>query len=147
MINEISQNLLGAVAAQSKRESGATSQVKSPQTVNVLTESVYKKVDATNAKEPSGPAEPDGSALEGKQLEEMVDDLNGLAQAVQRQLQFSVDGEDGKVYVKVVDAETKDVIREIPSEEIRNMQRHLRDVSNMMFQKGESSSLLFKGEA
>ena len=77
----------------------------------------------------------------------MVDDLNGLAQSVQRQLEFTVDGDNGKVIVMVVDADTKEVIREIPSEEIRNMQKQLREVSEMMFDKGGSTSFLFKGEA
>lgn len=142
MINEISQNkMLGTLTSQPRRESGATSKTGSPQAVDVTGVSVPKGLNATAAREPGL------AAVEGKQLEEMVEDLNGLAQAVQRQLQFSIDGEDGRVYVKVVDAETKDIIREIPSEEIRNMQKHLREVSEMMFHKGESTSLLFKGEA
>ena len=143
MSNEISQNMLGALTSQPRRESGAISKAQSTQAVKVATVSVSngQGPDSAIARESVGPA------VNGRQLEEMVEYLNGLAQAVQRQLEFSIDGEDGKVYVKVLDAETKDVIREIPSEEIRNMQKHLREVSEMMFHKGENTSLLFKGEA
>ena len=76
----------------------------------------------------------------------MVDDLNGHAQLAKRQLQFVIDDEAQQVYFKVVDTETQEVIREIPYEEIRNMQRHLREVSEMLFEKGESVPFLFEGE-
>jgi len=82
-----------------------------------------------------------------KQLEEMVDDLNGLAQSVQRQLQFNIDDDNGKVYVKVVDKATNDVIREIPSEDIRDMQKHLKEASEALFRTTEGTSVLFQGEA
>jgi len=141
MTNEISQNMLGAITSQPKRESGATSKTQSTQAVSIPAAPVNKEANAPSA------GDPDSVVVDSRQLVEMVDDLNGLAQSIQRQLQFSVDDEDGKVYVKVVDAETKNVIREIPSEEIRNMQRHLREVSDMIFQEGESRSLLFRGEA
>ncbi|MCP4288153.1 MAG: flagellar protein FlaG [Gammaproteobacteria bacterium] len=141
MINEISQNMLGTTASQPRRESGAVSRTQDTQAVSVSNAPVSKGQEFAKVREPAAPA------VDEKKLEEMVDDLNGLAQSVQRQLKFSIDAEDGKVYVKVVDAETKDIIREIPSEEVRNMQRHMKEVSEMIFQKGENRSLLFKGEA
>jgi flagellar protein FlaG len=141
MINDISQNILGAITSQSRRETGAASKTQSVQSVNVPTAAVSKGPDAAKAREP------DRSVMDEKQLEEMVDDLNGLAQAVQRQLEFSVDGDNGKVIVMVLDAGTKEVIREIPSEEVRNMRKQLQEANEMIFQKGESSSFLFKGEA
>ncbi|MCB1868842.1 MAG: flagellar protein FlaG [Gammaproteobacteria bacterium] len=143
MINEISQNTLGTITSQSRRETGAASKTQSAQAVDLPAAALPRGQgpDAAKAKEAAG------SAVNEKQLEEMVDDLNGLAQSVQRQLEFTVDGDNGKVIVMVVDADTKEVIREIPSEEIRNMQKQLREVSEMMFDKGGSTSFLFKGEA
>lgn len=144
MTNEISQKMLSTVMPQSRRELGATSKMQSAQlqTSNLQKNaSVYKSSNAPNDMESNS------SEVTGKKLAEMVEDLNGFTQSIHRQLQFSIDDENGKVYVKVLDAETKDVIREIPSEEIRNMQKQLKEVSDDLLRKGETVSLLFRGEA
>lgn len=141
MINEISHNMLGGMPAQPKRESGNASRVQEVRVANGAGAESPKAAAAGVASEQKP------SDVNEKHLEEMVDDLNGFAQAVQRQLQFSVDQDNGKMIVKVVDAETKSVIREIPSEEIREMQKKLSEVNDLLFQKGEGMSVLFQGEA
>ncbi len=141
-MNEISQNTLGVMPAQPKKEPGIASRVQGVRAAEVSIAERTKAAEANTASKQHETAE-----VGGKQLEEMVDDLNGLAQAVQRQLQFSIDDENGKMYVKVIDAETQAVIREIPSEEIRNMQKQLKEVSDALFQNSEGTSLLFQGEA
>ena len=140
-MNEITTNMLGATAVQPKRELGVASRVQGAQAAEVLVAEGMKTAGIHASRQP------EAVEVDGKQLEEMVADLNGLAQKVQRQLQFSIDDENGKVSVKVVDAETKAVIREIPSEEIRNMQKQLKEVSDALFQKGEGTSLFFEGKA
>ena len=140
-MNEISQNMLGVMPAQPKRESGIASRVQSAPAAEVSV------AERTKAAETHASKQHEAAEVAGKQLEEMVDDLNGFAQAVQRQLQFSIDDENGKIYVKVVDAETQAVIREIPSEEIRNMQKQLKEVSDALFRNSEGTSLLFQGQA
>ena len=138
-MNEITTNMLGVTAAQPKRDPGTVSRVQGSAEATVAT---GMKTAGTQA-----PNQSEAVEVGGKQLEEMVDDLNGFAQAVQRQLQFSIDDENGKIYVKVVDAETQAVIREIPSEEIRNMQKQLKEVSDALFRNSEGTSLLFQGQA
>ena len=140
-MNDISQNMLGVTAAQPKREPGIASRVQGAQVAGVSA-ATGMKADGIRASR-----QPEAVEVGGKQLEELVEDLNGLAQSVQRQLQFNIDDENGKVYVKVVDTETQSVIREIPSEEIRNMQKHLKEASDALFRNGEGTSLLFQGEA
>lgn len=49
-------------------------------------------------------------------LASAVDDLNKFVQSTQRDLQFSIDDGSGRTVVKVVDPQTGDVIRQIPSE-------------------------------
>ena len=128
--------------AQPKREPGIASRVQGVPAAEV---SVAERTKA--AETHSASRQQEAAEVGGKQLEEMVDDLNGFAQTVQRQLQFSIDDENGKIYVKVVDAETQAVIREIPSEEIRNMQKQLKEVSDALFRNSEGTSLLFQGQA
>jgi len=143
MTNEISQKMLSTVMLQSRRELGAAGKTQSAQmqATSIDAASAYRSSKAPSV------MEIDSSEVTGKQLAEMVEDLNGFTQSIQRQLQFSIDDESGKVYVRVLDAETKDVIREIPSEEIRNMQKQLKEVSDDIFHKSETVSLLFRGEA
>ena len=54
-----------------------------------------------------------------------VDHLNSNVQNLNRNLSFSVDQDSGKVLVKVVDADTHEVIRQIPSEEALQLARDI----------------------
>jgi len=49
-------------------------------------------------------------------LGQAVSQLNDFVQNVQRDLQFEVDENLGQTIVKVIDNETKEVIRQIPDE-------------------------------
>ncbi|HET8800769.1 MAG TPA: flagellar protein FlaG [Marinobacter sp.] len=51
-----------------------------------------------------------------EQLEDAVSQLNDYVQNVQRDLQFEVDNDLGQTIVKVVDQQTREVIRQIPDE-------------------------------
>ena len=46
---------------------------------------------------------------------------------MQRDMDFSVDDKTGRFVVKVIDSQTKEVIRQIPSEEMLAISRHLAD--------------------
>ena len=138
-MSEITTNMLGVAAAQPKRDPGTANRVQGATEVTVAAGKKTAEVQASSQSE--------AAVVSEKQLEEMVDDLNGLAQSVQRQLQFNIDDDNGKVYVKVVDKVTNDVIREIPSEDIRDMQKHLKEASEALFRATEGTSLLFRGEA
>ncbi len=51
-------------------------------------------------------------------LRDKVAELNGYMQNLNRSLQFTVDDESGDTVIKVVDSETEELVRQIPSEEI-----------------------------
>lgn len=74
-------------------------------------------------------------------LEEAVSNLNDYVQQQERNLQFSVDEVTGRSIVKVVDAQTEEVIRQFPPEEVLNMARFLREKS------AEESGLILRTEA
>ncbi len=56
-----------------------------------------------------------------EELGTAVDSINQFVSAQMRTLNFSVDENSGKAVVKVIDFETKDVIRQIPGEEVLKM--------------------------
>lgn len=70
-----------------------------------------------------------------------VRDINEFFQMVRRTLQFSLDDESGRVVVKIKDAETDEVIRQIPSEDILRLARYLGE-----FKEG-FKGLLFEDSA
>jgi len=56
-----------------------------------------------------------------------VRNLNDFVQKSRRELNFSVDDQTGRTVVKVIDRETKEVIRQIPAEEVLAAARRFAD--------------------
>ncbi|OWY37908.1 flagellar biosynthesis protein FlaG [Xenophilus sp. AP218F] len=67
-----------------------------------------------------------------KQLQESVKQLNNTASLYNSNLQFSVDKDTGTTVVKVVDTETKQVIRQIPSEEALRIAKAIGDFKGLL---------------
>ncbi|PLY16723.1 MAG: hypothetical protein C0631_02975 [Sedimenticola sp.] len=144
MISEISQKMTGVTSPQSRGDSGNASRVEEARETQFV-KGAASGLAASHTKETAGAEKP---VMTGEQLGGIVDDLNQFAQAVKRQLQFTVDDESGKTRIKVVDAESGDIIREIPSEEVANMQKRLKEVSDMIFGTEDAGvSLLFSDKA
>jgi flagellar protein FlaG len=69
-------------------------------------------------------------ARESDELKQAVSQLNNFVQTMQRDLQFSIDKESGTMVVKVIDAKSEKVIRQIPSEETLRLARSLAERSD-----------------
>ena len=67
---------------------------------------------------------------ESDDLKQAVSQLNDFVQNVQRDLQFSIDKESGAMVVKVIDAKSEKVIRQIPTEETLRLARSLVEHSD-----------------
>ncbi len=74
---------------------------------------------------------------DANKLSEKVEELNAKLQQMQRGLRFSVDDSSGRIVIKVIDLDTEEVIRQIPSEEMLSI----------MQQVGDSQSMIFNDEA
>ena len=79
--------------------------------------------------------EPDQAA----RVEKAVNQVNEFVQNLSRDLQFMVDDASGRTVIKVLDTETKEVIRQIPPEELLRIATYLTDT--------DGSSLLLKDQA
>lgn len=66
-------------------------------------------------------------------LERAVDDLRSNSQMIHRNLEFSLDEDSGITVVKVVDAQSGDVIRQIPSEVAVRLAESFRESGNLLF--------------
>ena len=65
--------------------------------------------------------------LNDQRLGEVAKDLNDHVQFVNRELQFSVDDDSGRMVIKVLDSTTQEVIRQIPGEEALKFARMLNE--------------------
>jgi flagellar protein FlaG len=74
-------------------------------------------------------SEAPAAGVDPAQLQALVGEIQGRVQNMQRALQFSVDEESGATIVKVVDTQTKEVIRQIPAEEVLSIASRLRAAS------------------
>ena len=64
---------------------------------------------------------------DAKELERLSDMVMG------RKLLFNVNEDSGQVVVKVVDSSTKEVIREIPSEDLQKLRARLKQTNGILF--------------
>lgn len=79
-----------------------------------------------------------GTAVEGEsasreQIEDAVASIQDFVQSVRRSINFSVEETSGRVVVKVTDAGSGDVIRQIPSEEALQLAENLSEVRSLLF--------------
>lgn len=69
------------------------------------------------------------------QLKEAVEKVNKTIRALSQDLQFTVDEQTGIDLVKVVDKETKEVIRQIPSEEMVAIAKRLDELRGLIIRQ------------
>jgi len=74
------------------------------------------------------------AAEEKPSLDDVVSDLNTLVRELHRELHFSVDQESGSTVIKVIDRETDEVVRQIPSEELVRLRQRLEEAAGVIFQ-------------
>jgi flagellar protein FlaG len=67
-----------------------------------------------------------------EQIKKAVDEGNTLLQAVRRNLQFQVDESTKEVVIKVVDSESGEIVRQIPSEEMLAFIKRLQEQGSMI---------------
>ncbi len=67
----------------------------------------------------------DDAAVDPKAMEEALREFEQQAQLVQRELHFSIDKDSGRTVIKVMDASTQELVRQIPSDEALRFARKL----------------------
>lgn len=81
----------------------------------------------------------------GKEAEKLAQELQEIAQQhSQRSIKFSVNENSGNTTITVSDKVTGDIIREIPSEAIQELQAHIAQIQETI-DSDKAIGLLFKG--
>ncbi|QYZ65530.1 MAG: flagellar protein FlaG [Gammaproteobacteria bacterium (ex Lamellibrachia satsuma)] len=67
------------------------------------------------------------AAVSSEVLKGAVSQMQDFAQVLQRELQFDLDEDSGKTVVRVMDRQSGDLIRQIPSEEVLALAKHMQE--------------------
>lgn len=115
------QSLTNPLQVVPKPNAQATSPVKKGGDV-VVSDGQNPSADGKSV--PVKPAE-----IGSDELTRAVSSLNQYVQNVQRDLEFSIDKDVNRIVIKVIDSQSKELIRQIPSQEILEIARALKENS------------------
>lgn len=80
------------------------------------------------------PQQEDKEISESQSLQETVTRINDHVQNLHRDLHFSIDEESGRTVIKVIDSETDELIRQIPSEKLLAISRAFEEFSGLLLE-------------
>ncbi|GAA0787673.1 flagellar protein FlaG [Marinobacterium sediminicola] len=113
----------------SSMQGASSRQLPDLQSSGVTVQQVATVNDRNNAVQQSQA----GVEVSAEKLQAAVEKMNELMKESDRSLQFSVDDTSEKVVIKVVDQQTDEVIRQIPSEETLKFSEFLQGMVGMIF--------------
>lgn len=90
--------------------------------------------EARAKQDPNNVHEVDKTDRADDKLSSVVSGLNDLVRDLQRELRFSIDEDSGDTVIKVIDSETDEIVRQIPSEELMRLRKHLEEAAGVIFQ-------------
>ncbi|OPX88175.1 MAG: flagellar protein FlaG [Pelotomaculum sp. PtaB.Bin104] len=76
-----------------------------------------------------------GKEINEKNLEQAIEKLNKMSELFNFRLQFRVHKETGRIFCKVVNPDTGEVLREIPSEKILDMVGKMEEMAGLILDK------------
>ena len=82
---------------------------------------------------PSAAGDAKAAAPKEKDVKEAVKDIQDFVSTVTTDLRFTVDKETGRTIVSVVDSQTKQIVRQIPSQEIMKIARNIDRMQGLLF--------------
>ncbi|MCY1274018.1 FlaG protein [compost metagenome] len=86
-----------------------------------------------SSRQSSLPRQEDAS-ISRDRLDSAVTSISSFVQSLQRNLDFSVDEASGQVVIKVIDRDSGDLVRQIPSEEALRLAERLKELRSLMFE-------------
>ncbi|MVF21286.1 flagellar protein FlaG [Methylocaldum sp. BRCS4] len=114
--NMVRRQTADEVGSETLAAAGSTGAVEQVSTVRAVPPALAAEAFASSGRE--GEKRQD-------EVAHAVRNFNEFFQMVRRTVQFSIDEDSGRTIVQVRDAETDELIRQIPSEEILRLAKHL----------------------
>jgi len=113
---EISHNQIQTITLEGVKPTKVSVVNESPAKVNFNEVNLAKESEKT-----------ENTSEQAEKLQVAVSQINDYVQNLQRNLQFTVDEVTGKDVVTIIDSESKEVIRQLPSEEALELARRLAE--------------------
>lgn len=147
-------NLAGANPVSARPATGTRSEPPPPATVQSAVGRPLTTAQSSVAQSPASAgterkrnADPDGHqpnsqsgpAPTRQQLTETVQDLNQSLREYNTRLQFEIDDQSQQMVVQIVDRETKEVIRQIPSEKALALAKFFKEMEDNQLTERSSS--------
>ncbi|WP_193496360.1 flagellar protein FlaG [Nitrincola alkalisediminis] len=120
-----------APSASQSRPDSVSSRVETNEVSSAM--STKNSSESSNVSSVNAPTTEEHKVLSIEKLEEAIDKLNDMMRDGQRSLSFSVDDSAEKVVVRVVDVQTSEVIRQIPTEETLKFAEYLEGMVGLLF--------------
>ncbi len=121
----------GLIGQQPTAANTASSRQQPEPSISAKAAPVATANDTTNAVQQADAVEQAPLSLE--KLQDAVEKMNELMQGGKRSLNFSVDDSTEKVVIKVMDLDTEEIVRQIPSEETLKFAEHLEGMVGLIF--------------
>jgi flagellar protein FlaG len=90
------------------------------------------KADAHSSVQKEKAAVDEKPAVDAASSKDLVKKVEGLPHMVRRNLEFSIDRETGREIIRVIDSDTKEVIRQIPPEQILHIIEQIQELQEGM---------------
>lgn len=100
-----------------------------------LQQQISKEVSSTSQAVAADAAQPVKKPQDQRQLKEATEKLNKFVQGYASELKFSVDEDSGIGLVKVIDTQSKEVIRQIPSEEVVAIAQSIEKLQGLLLRQ------------
>jgi flagellar protein FlaG len=148
MFNEISKSMLAVVQPVSQGSAPAlVSSMDGVARLRAAETAAGRTASASNAASSDASRTESAIPVDARRAEELARDLQNLVQASQRRIQFNVDNDSGSVVIQVVDAETDEVIRQIPPEVIQQLRARFAEMASGVESKEPVPGMLFDTRA
>ncbi|PKB21733.1 flagellar protein FlaG [Janthinobacterium sp. 64] len=90
---------------------------------------------ATDSNPTGKAASKEDAQSELKEVKQVVSDINKAMQFMSRELEFSVDTDSERTVVKVIDQQTREVIRQMPTKEALEIGKALEKVQGLLIRQ------------
>lgn len=75
----------------------------------------------------------ENTQLTVQEVSETVEALNSVMQQMERGISFQVDDQSGRQVIQVIDRDSGDVIKQMPSEDLLKLINHMQEMQNILF--------------
>jgi flagellar protein FlaG len=89
--------------------------------------------ESSSSGEPVVKAAGEAQGVSREQVESAVSTIQEFVQSVRRNVNFTLEDGSGRIVVKVTDASSGNIIRQIPSEEALQLAESLEEVRSLLF--------------